>query len=150
MIAEYVSAISGGIDPSEDISWKGSVPALPNSLLKNLWKRLAMIESQIYLSELYGIELSLSLPPLNFLGPGRSATMELPLRRSVRGSVRLLSTSVAVYPERSEGFALLYCNNSTQHFCRSLPRVSEGFCSFLHELPCSSRRGINSSNFLRL
>ena len=92
MIAEYVSAISGGIDPSED-----------NSLLKNLWKRLAMIESQIYLSELYGIELSLSLPPLNFLRPGRSATMELPLRRSVRGSVRLLSTSVAVYPERSEG-----------------------------------------------
>jgi len=40
---------------------------------------------------------------LNFLEPGKSATIKLMLRRSVRGSVRLLSTSVAVYPERSEG-----------------------------------------------
>src|SRR4030095_938605 len=44
-------------------------------LPKSFWKKLAMIESQIYLSESYGIELSLSLPPLNFLWPGRSSTM---------------------------------------------------------------------------
>jgi len=71
---------------------------------KSFWKKLAIVPlkytHQANPSDIY---LSLSLPPLNFLGPGRSATIELPLRRSVQGSVRFSSISVAVYPERSEG-----------------------------------------------